>query len=128
MRIGVCILPDVPWPEFRRRVRLLDDLGVDHVWTYDHLAWRDLRDGPWLTAVPLLAAAATATTRIRLGTLVASPDCRHPVVFAKELVALDQISNGRISGGRDAGGGPGWDTRILGQADPPAGGRADRFR
>jgi alkanesulfonate monooxygenase SsuD/methylene tetrahydromethanopterin reductase-like flavin-dependent oxidoreductase (luciferase family) len=128
VRIGVCILPDVPWPEFRRRVQLLDDLGVDHVWTYDHLAWRDLRDGPWLTAVPLLAAAATATTRIRLGTLVASPNFRHPVVFAKELVALDQISNGRVIGGVGAGAVSGWDTHMLGQPDLTARQRADRFR
>jgi alkanesulfonate monooxygenase SsuD/methylene tetrahydromethanopterin reductase-like flavin-dependent oxidoreductase (luciferase family) len=128
MRIGVCILPDVSWPEFRRRVQLLDDIGVDHVWTYDHLAWRDLRDGPWLTAVPLLAAGATATTRIRLGTLVASPNFRHPVVFAKELVALDQISDGRMIGGVGAGAVTGWDTHMLGQPDLTRGQRAERFR
>jgi alkanesulfonate monooxygenase SsuD/methylene tetrahydromethanopterin reductase-like flavin-dependent oxidoreductase (luciferase family) len=128
MRIGVCILPDVSWPEFRRRAQLLDDLGVHHIWTYDHLAWRDLRDGPWLTAVPLLAATATATTRIRLGTLVASPNFRHPVVFAKELVALDQISNGRVIGGVGAGAVTGWDTHMLGQPDLTAGQRAERFR
>jgi alkanesulfonate monooxygenase SsuD/methylene tetrahydromethanopterin reductase-like flavin-dependent oxidoreductase (luciferase family) len=128
MRIGVCILPDVSWPEFRRRVQLLEQLGVDHVWTYDHLAWRDLRDGPWLTAVPLLAAAATATTRIRLGTLVASPNFRHPVVFAKELVALDQISGGRVIGGIGAGAVTGWDTHMLGPPELTASERADRFR
>jgi alkanesulfonate monooxygenase SsuD/methylene tetrahydromethanopterin reductase-like flavin-dependent oxidoreductase (luciferase family) len=128
MRIGVCILPDVSWPEFRRRVQLLEQLRVDHVWTYDHLAWRDLRDGPWLTAVPLLAAAAAATTRIRLGTLVASPNFRHPVVFAKELVALDQISGGRVIGGIGAGAVTGWDTHMLGPPELTAGQRADRFR
>src|SRR4051812_4475192 len=128
MRIGVCILPDVSWPEFRRRVQLLEEIGVDHVWTYDHLAWRDLRDGPWLTAVPLLAAAAAATSRIRLGTLVASPNFRHPVVFAKELVALDQISGGRVIGGIGAGAVTGWDTHMLGQDELTAGQRADRFR
>src|SRR3954453_2567373 len=128
MRIGVCILPDISWPEFRRRVQLLEELGVDHAWTYDHLAWRDLRDGPWLTPVPLLAAAATATTRIRLGTLVASPNFRHPVVFAKELVALDQISGGRVIGGIGAGAVTGWDTHMLGPPELTAGERADRFR
>src|SRR3954468_9489767 len=128
MRIGVCILPDISWPEFRRRVQLLEELGVDHAWTYDHLAWRDLRDGPWLTAVPLLAAAATATTRIRLGTFVASPNFRHPVVFAKELVALDQISDGRVIAGVGAGAVTGWDNHMLGQPELTADQRADRFR
>src|SRR5437763_1082611 len=128
MRIGVCILPEVSWPEFRRRVQLLDELGVDHAWTYDHLAWRDLRDGPWLTAVPLLTAAAAATTRIRLGTLVASPNFRHPVVFAKELVALDRISDGRAIAGVGAGAVTGWDTHMLGQPALDPRQRADRFR
>lgn len=127
MRIGVCVLPDVAWREWRRRVQLLDELGVDHAWTYDHLAWRDLRDGPWFTAVPLLTAAATATRRIRLGTLVASPNFRHPVVFAKELVALDRISDGRIIAGVGAGAVTGWDTHMLGQAKLDGRERADRY-
>jgi alkanesulfonate monooxygenase SsuD/methylene tetrahydromethanopterin reductase-like flavin-dependent oxidoreductase (luciferase family) len=127
MRIGVCILPDVSWPEWRRRVQLLESIGVDHAWTYDHLAWRDLRDGPWLTAMPLLTAAATATSRIRLGTLVASPNFRHPVVFAKELVALDRISDGRAIAGVGAGAVTGWDTHMLGQAELSGRERADRY-
>jgi alkanesulfonate monooxygenase SsuD/methylene tetrahydromethanopterin reductase-like flavin-dependent oxidoreductase (luciferase family) len=127
MRIGVVILPDVSWPEWRRRVQLLDELGVDHAWTYDHLAWRELRDGPWLTAMPLLTAAATATNRIRLGTLVASPNFRHPVVFAKELVALDRISEGRAIAGVGAGAVTGWDTHMLGQPELSGRDRADRY-
>ena len=108
-------------------MQLLENIGVDHAWTYDHLAWRDLRDGPWLTAVPLLTAAATATSRIRLGTLVASPNFRDPVVFAKELVALDQISDGRAIAGVGAGAVTGWDTHMLGQPNLTARERADRF-
>ena len=34
----------------------------------------------------------TVTSRIRLGTLVASPNFRHPVHFAREVTALDDIS------------------------------------
>jgi len=127
VRIGVAILPDVAWPEWRRRVQLLDDIGVEHAWTYDHLAWRDLRDGPWLAAMPLLTAAATATDRIRLGTLVASPNFRHPVLFAKELVALDRISDGRAIAGVGAGAVTGWDTHMLGQAELTGRERADRY-
>jgi alkanesulfonate monooxygenase SsuD/methylene tetrahydromethanopterin reductase-like flavin-dependent oxidoreductase (luciferase family) len=127
VRIGVAILPDVAWPEWRRRVQLLDDIGVEHAWTYDHLAWRDLRDGPWLAAMPLLTAAATATDRIRLGTLVASPNFRHPVLFAKELVALDRISAGRAIAGVGAGAVTGWDTHMLGQAELTGRERADRY-
>jgi alkanesulfonate monooxygenase SsuD/methylene tetrahydromethanopterin reductase-like flavin-dependent oxidoreductase (luciferase family) len=60
-----------------------------------------------------LTAAATATTRIRLGPLVASPNFRHPVPFAKEVVALDDVSGGRLTLGLGAGG-TGWDASMLG--------------
>jgi alkanesulfonate monooxygenase SsuD/methylene tetrahydromethanopterin reductase-like flavin-dependent oxidoreductase (luciferase family) len=126
MRLGVVILP-----ELRREVlgpvwRRAEALGFDHAWTYDHLAWRALRDSTWFAAVPTLAAAALATRRIRLGPLVASPNFRHPVSFARELIALDDLSGGRLVLGIGAGG-SGWDARILGQAPWSPRERAERF-
>ena len=75
--------------------------------------------------VPTLTAAALATDRIRLGTLVASPNFRHPVPFAKELVTLDDISAGRLTLGIGAGS-VGWDATMLGERWSAAE-RADRF-
>src|SRR5439155_196393 len=95
-------------------------------WTYDHLAWRALRDSPWFGAVPTLAAVATATTRIRLGPLVASPTFRHPVPFARELVALDDVSGGRLTLGIGAGATSGWDTTMLGGPAWSPGERTER--
>jgi alkanesulfonate monooxygenase SsuD/methylene tetrahydromethanopterin reductase-like flavin-dependent oxidoreductase (luciferase family) len=89
-------------------------MGFDHAWTYDHIAWRSLRDDPWFSAVPTLTAAALATSTIRLGTLVASPNFRHPVPFARELITLDDVSGGRLTVGLGSGG-EGWDATILGQ-------------
>ena len=71
-------------------------------------------DGPWHAAVPILAAAAGVTTRLRLGTLVATPNFRHPVTLARDAIALDDLSDGRL----DLGLGPGTegpDARALGQ-------------
>lgn len=104
-----------------------EELGFDHAWTYDHLSWKSLRDEPWFSAVPTLVAAATATSRIRLGPLVASPNFRHPVPFARELLALDDVSNGRATLGIGAGG-TGWDATTLGHAPWSAAERAARFR
>ena len=70
------------WSTARDLWRRVEELGFDHAWTYDHLAWRSLRDSTWFGAVPFLAAGAVVTERIRLGTLVASPNFRHPVPFA----------------------------------------------
>jgi alkanesulfonate monooxygenase SsuD/methylene tetrahydromethanopterin reductase-like flavin-dependent oxidoreductase (luciferase family) len=114
MRLGCLILPDTPWREAAPVWRRVEQLGFEHAWTSDHLAWRSLRDGPWFGAVPRLAAAATVTERIRIGPLVASPNFRHPVTLAKEVVTLDDLSNGRLVLGVGAGG-VGWDATMLGQ-------------
>jgi alkanesulfonate monooxygenase SsuD/methylene tetrahydromethanopterin reductase-like flavin-dependent oxidoreductase (luciferase family) len=126
MRLGVVILPELRWSAAQRLWQRAEALGFDHAWTYDHLAWRSLRDGPWFGAIPTLTAAAAATDRIRLGPLVASPNFRHPVPFAKELITLDDVSDGRLTLGLGAGG-PGWDTTMLGQDPRSTRERADRF-
>jgi alkanesulfonate monooxygenase SsuD/methylene tetrahydromethanopterin reductase-like flavin-dependent oxidoreductase (luciferase family) len=110
------ILPAVRWRETQQCWRLVDEWGFAHAWTYDHIAWRDLVGQPWYSAVPTLAAAAQCTQRIQLGTLVASPNFRHPVPFAKEALTLSDISDGRFVLGLGSGG-SGVDAEILGS--PP---------
>jgi alkanesulfonate monooxygenase SsuD/methylene tetrahydromethanopterin reductase-like flavin-dependent oxidoreductase (luciferase family) len=122
----VAVLPEHPWAQLRTIFQHLEDLGFDHAWTYDHLSWRSLRDGPWHAAVPLLSAVAASTSRIRLGTLVASPNFRHPVPFAKELMTMDDVSGGRLMLGIGAGT-TGQDATVLGSAAWSVGERADRF-
>lgn len=118
MRIGIVLLPQDRWSEARQRWRRAEEYGFDHAWTYDHLAWRSLADEPWFATVPLLAAAATVTERIRLGTWVASPNFRHPVPFAKDVMGLDDVSGGRLLLGVGAGG-EGFDAQVLGPAPTP---------
>ena len=128
VRFGIVILQDQRWTQAARRWRQAEDYGFDHAWTYDHLGWRSLVDGPWFDAVPTLTAAAMVTSRIALGTLVASPNFRHPVSFARQLTALDDISGGRFVLGVGAGaGGESFDNRVLGQPDLTRRGRSDRF-
>ena len=126
MRVGVVILPQQRWSEAAPLWRGVEDMGFDHAWTYDHLAWRSLADQPWFATVPTLVAAATVTTTVRLGTWVASPNYRHPVPFAKELMSLDDISGGRFLLGVGAGG-TGVDATVLGDPAPAPATRTARF-
>ncbi|MBM7167274.1 LLM class flavin-dependent oxidoreductase [Streptomyces sp. G44] len=130
LRLSTVILPVRRWHDGGRDQWLrAEELGFHAAYTYDHLAWRSFRDGPWFGAVPTLTAAAAATERMRLGTLVTSPNFRHPVTLAKELISLDDISGGRITLGIGAGGN-GFDaTTLLKQNQEPwtPRERADRF-
>ncbi|MFD8808130.1 LLM class flavin-dependent oxidoreductase [Streptomyces sp. NPDC059597] len=127
LRLSTLILPVDRWHEGgRAKWQRAEDLGFHAAYTYDHLSWRSFRDGPWFGAVPTLAAAAATTSRLRLGTLVTSPNFRHPVTLAKELISLDDVSDGRITLGVGAGG-VGFDATALGQEPWTPRERADRF-
>ena len=88
-RFGVTaptVLSGSAWVE---RARRIERLGYSIVHVPDH--FRDQ-----LAPVPALTAAAMATTRLRVGSLVFSNDFRHPVVLAKEAATLDVLSGGRF--------------------------------
>ncbi len=74
------------WAEQARRA---EDLGYSTLLMPDHF-------GDQLAPVPALAAAATATTTLRVGALVFGNDYRHPCVLAKEAATLDVLSQGRF--------------------------------
>ena len=127
LRLSTVILPYLRWHEGGRDMwQRAEQLGFHTAFTYDHLSWRTFRDGPWFGAVPTLTAAAAVTDRIRLGTLVTSPNFRHPVTLAKELISLDDISGGRLTLGVGAGG-TGFDATALGQEPWTPRERADRL-
>jgi alkanesulfonate monooxygenase SsuD/methylene tetrahydromethanopterin reductase-like flavin-dependent oxidoreductase (luciferase family) len=82
-----------------------DELGFAGAYTFDHLV--PLNDGPTgpdpdgIPAGPqlegwmALAALASHTTRLEVGTLVTGVTYRHPSVLAKMAVTLDRITDGR---------------------------------
>jgi alkanesulfonate monooxygenase SsuD/methylene tetrahydromethanopterin reductase-like flavin-dependent oxidoreductase (luciferase family) len=72
--------------------------GWDGFFLWDHVTW----DPDWGGTPPIgdpwvcLAAAATATTRVLLGPMVTPLARRRPQQVARELVTLDQLSDGRV--------------------------------
>jgi alkanesulfonate monooxygenase SsuD/methylene tetrahydromethanopterin reductase-like flavin-dependent oxidoreductase (luciferase family) len=100
--LHVVIWPIDDWPAMGETWRLADELGFAGGWVYDHLAWRG--HTPWDDAYASLAAAAALTSRIRLGTMVTSPNFRTPVPTASAVRTIDRISGGRLDLGIGAGG------------------------
>jgi alkanesulfonate monooxygenase SsuD/methylene tetrahydromethanopterin reductase-like flavin-dependent oxidoreductase (luciferase family) len=126
VQVGLVILPSDRWREAKAQWQWADAAGFATAWTYDHIRWGGMPDGPWHAAVPVLAAAAGVTKRIRLGTLVATPNFRHPVTLARDALALDDLSDGRL----DLGLGPGSvgpDATALGQDAWSTSERMQRF-
>jgi len=105
-------------------------LGFDSVWMSDHFFTSLERYGGdaelrgSLEPLTTLAALASLTERVRLGTLVLSAGFRHPAVLAKTATAIDLLSGGRL----DLGLGAGWyepEYRAFGYPFGPTG---ERFR
>jgi alkanesulfonate monooxygenase SsuD/methylene tetrahydromethanopterin reductase-like flavin-dependent oxidoreductase (luciferase family) len=126
LRVGILLLPNEPWRVASGRWRAVEELGFDHAWTYDHVVWRRLGDGAWFDGLATLAAAATVTSTIELGTLVTSPNLRHPAVLAKTAATIGDLSGGRLVLGVGAGS-AGGDAQLLGEHELTPGERVARF-
>lgn len=76
--------------------------GWDALFVWDHLAfvWGVPSADPWI----VLAAAAQATRRIRLGTAVTPLPRHRPAVLASTVATIDRLSSGRVILGAGAGG------------------------
>ena len=82
----------------------------ESVWVGDSLIHK-----PRLEAITMLAALATHTKKVRLGTIcMASFPVRHPVLLAIQWASLDQISKGRALLGVCIGGAHEGELRAFG--------------
>jgi alkanesulfonate monooxygenase SsuD/methylene tetrahydromethanopterin reductase-like flavin-dependent oxidoreductase (luciferase family) len=103
MRIGVIVLQTQPWSRLQQTFRDLEDMGADVAYVADHLTHPTLVGewigDPWAT----LAAAATVTDRIELGTLVASASFGSPARLARSSSTVQDVSGGRLVLGLGSG-------------------------
>jgi probable F420-dependent oxidoreductase len=98
----------VPYASIGQAVELAimtEELGFDSVWGNDHIASQryvqaQFDDPPrYYDPLEFLAFVAAKTSRVRLATCVIVLPFRHPVVAAKQLATLDQLSGGRLVAG-----------------------------
>ena len=101
---GYCFEAPVGWPEMLEVAKTLDqESNFDSLWIADSLLPNGPLDEPKLEAWTALTAIAQATSRLRLGLLVAANPYRHPSLTAKIVTTLDHVSNGRVTLGIGAG-------------------------
>jgi len=93
-----CSVNHVPPPQIAEFAQRAEALGYDRLVMGEHV-----QDGnppiPRLLSLPMLAAAAAATQRIRVMTGIVIAPLYHPVMLAKLIATVDQIANGRLDFG-----------------------------
>ena len=97
IRLGIQLwAQNTDWPAYLAAARLVDELGYDDLWTWDHLlsAVGD-PDRPVFEGYSTLAAWAAVTDHVRLGLLVGANTFRNPALVAKTIATIDHISGGR---------------------------------
>lgn len=96
VRFGIVGGPRGDWPALRDFVQMAEELGFDSYWRPDHPL---LLPDCWTS----LAALATSTRWLRLGSLVSCVFYRNPVTLARTVADVDRISQGRVVLGLGAG-------------------------
>jgi 5,10-methylenetetrahydromethanopterin reductase len=98
MRLGSISLWGEDVDDFRREIRLAEELGYDVIGIGDSpAAWQD--------AVASLTVAALETTKPTLATAVTTPFLRHPLALARSMLSVAQLAGGdRVVVGFGGGG------------------------
>jgi probable F420-dependent oxidoreductase len=127
MKVGALVRNFGGYPETGRSARACVDfgleaerLGFDSVWVTDHIVLPASREAAYPhndsgyfpyeakddihDPLALLGALAQATRRVAIGTAVLVIPYRHPLITAKVLATVDQLSEGRLI----LGAGVGW--------------------
>lgn len=107
MRISVWPSASRPFTEISEISSYADATGWNTIYVADHFMPNNSDNSPAsgdvLECFAALAALASSTTNIRLGSLVAGNLYRHPAVLANSAATIDQISGGRFVLGMGAG-------------------------
>lgn len=101
-QFGIAARNFTPYPEMPDAQKLveygvrMEELGFDSLWVWDHIFLGVDPHFPILDSLTLLTAIAARTKKIKLSTGILVLPLRNPVVLAKQLSTLDQISGGRL--------------------------------
>lgn len=105
------------WPRWRRLVAEVEALGFAGLFRSDHFTNPRPPDQDALETLISLAYLADHSTRLHFGPLVAPVSFRDPVMLARQALAIDDLSAGRMVLGLGAG----WQEREHGTFGYPLG-------
>lgn len=110
MRFSIRFNNDLPVRDYVRLAQAAEAAGFDQFWVSNDLFLR--------SALPILAAVATATSRIELGTCILNPYTIHPSEMAMLAATMDELSGNRFNLGLAAGAGDFLHWVGIGQQRP----------
>jgi probable F420-dependent oxidoreductase len=123
MKFGIGVFPTLTTPPPAELARLAEEHGCESLFIPEHSHIPASRDTPYPGGGDLppeygssydpfiaLAVAAAATSRLRIATGICLIIQRDPIITAKEVASLDQLSNGRLLFGVGAG----WNREEMG--------------
>ena len=132
MKVGVVLPvgdhrggPPAGYSDILAMAQRAEVVGLDSIWLFDHLLFR-MPDQPESGAHEgwtIIAALASATAHVELGTLVMGMRLRNPGLLAKMAATLDHVSGGRLT----LGVGAGWHDPELEAFGYPTDNRVGRF-
>ena len=120
--VGVSVpwgLWSLPPDEQRRLLGRIADAGIDHVFTADHVSFRD---GSGMDGLVTLAAVGGLEPRLDLQVGVYLLALRHPMVAARQIATLAEAAPGRLTVGIGVGGDDRHEVEVC-DVDPSTRGR-----
>jgi len=99
VKLGALVWPQyTDWESLQETGALIDRLGYDSLWTWDHLyPIVGHPDGPMFEGYLTLAGWAEHTEQVRLGLMVGANTFRNPALVVKMITTLDHMSGGRMN-------------------------------
>jgi alkanesulfonate monooxygenase SsuD/methylene tetrahydromethanopterin reductase-like flavin-dependent oxidoreductase (luciferase family) len=110
---------DLPHDEQRERLAHIADLGINHLFTADHISFID---GSGMDGLVMLAAMSGLEPRLDLHVGVLLLALRHPMITARQISSLAQAAPGRLTVGVGVGGEDRHEIEVCG-VDPATRGR-----
>src|SRR5712691_10146287 len=102
MKFGVCV-PNYGETCSKEALRAIasvaEETGYDSVWCTDHILLPRNSNTPYeriLDSITSLSYLCAVTSRVRLGISSLITAMRNPVIVAKQLATIDNLSDGRV--------------------------------